>query len=295
MHQELRLHGHIDDSIEYYVTVAAHQAEGCHFYERDDEELRIFSPGNEVRLDRTGLRHWGNGGTFCEYMYGIDQPLPDLLKREVKNRLVMYGASYRDNGELEFSDDTSERIPTIRFSKRGTRSAIAFFFVTGSIYGALKTQQEGLLCLLGKVLKRTPYVAANDDARLVDELFGLLGHKSHFYLIRLLNKKHQAYAELFRNLYFKYRTIPDEEYENLTVLAQRLGISERQQKRIRIAVMYAHRDNRMVVDEYRDILVDCHLRGTISRQENARLDPLENPGNAQQNSPGVVRSVGREP
>ncbi|WP_321530631.1 TIGR04442 family protein [uncultured Desulfuromonas sp.] len=275
MHQELRLHGHIDDSIEYYVTVAAHQAEGCHFYERDDEELRIFSPGNEVRLDRTGLRHWGNGGTFCEYMYGIDQPLPDLLKREVKNRLVMYGASYRDNGELEFSDDTSERIPYDTIFEEGHAISNCFFFVTGSIYGALKTQQEGLLCLLGKVLKRTPYVAANDDARLVDELFGLLGHKSHFYLIRLLNKKHQAYAELFRNLYFKYRTIPDEEYENLTVLAQRLGISERQQKRIRIAVMYAHRDNRMVVDEYRDILVDCHLRGTISRQENARLTRLK--------------------
>ncbi|EAT14389.1 TIGR04442 family protein [Desulfuromonas acetoxidans] len=275
MHQELRLHGHIDDSIEYYVTVAAHQAEGCHFYERDDEVLRIFSPGNEVRLDRTGLRHWGNGGTFCEYMYGIDQPLPDLLKREVKNRLVMYGASYRDNGELEFCDDTSERIPYDTIFEEGHAISNCFFFVTGSIYGALKTQQEGLLCLLGKVLKRTPYVAANDDARLVDELFGLLGHKSHFYLIRLLNKKHQAYAELFRNLYFKYRTIPDEEYENLTVLAQRLGISDHQQKRIRIAVMYAHRDNRMVVDEYRDILVDCHLRGTISRQENARLTRLK--------------------
>ena len=275
MHQELRLHGHIDDSIEYYVTVAAHHAEGCHFYERDEEELRIFSPGNEVRLDRTGLSHWGNGGTFCEYMYGIDQPLPDLLKREVKNRLVMYGACYRENGELNFSDNTAGRVPYDTIFEEGHAISNCFFFVTGSIYGALKTQQEGLLCLLGKVLKRTPHVASSDDAKLVDELFGLLGHKSHFYLIRLLNKKHLAYAELFRNLYFKYRAIPDEEYENLTVLAQRLGISVGQQKRIRIAVMYAHRDNRTVVDEYRDILVDCHLRGTISRQENARLTRLK--------------------
>nr|WP_320048749.1 TIGR04442 family protein [uncultured Desulfuromonas sp.] len=275
MHQELRLHGHIDDTIEYYVTVAAHQAEGCHFYERDEEVLRVFSPGNEVRLDRTGLSHWGNGGTFCEYMYGIDQPLPDLLKREVKNRLVMYGACYRENGELEFGDNTAGRVPYDTIFEEGHAITNCFFFVTGSIYGALKTQQEGLLCLLGKVLKRTHHVAASDDARLVDELFGLLGHKSHFYLIRLLNKKHLAYAELFRNLYFKYRSIPDEEFENLTVLAQRLGISAVQQKRIRIAVMYAHRDNRMVVDEYRDILVGCHLRGTISRQENARLTRLK--------------------
>ncbi|PLX95506.1 MAG: TIGR04442 family protein [Desulfuromonas sp.] len=275
MHQELRLHGHIDDNIEYYVTVAAHNAEGCHFYERDEDVLRIFSPGNEVRLDRTGLSHWGNGGTFCEYMYGIDRPLPDLLKGEVKNRLVMYGARYRDNGDLVFSDDTAGRVPYDTIFEDGHAISNCFFFVTGSIYGALKTQQEGLLCLLGKVLKRTPHVAFADDAKLVDELFGLLGHKSHFYLIRLMNKKHLAYAELFRSLYFNYRSIPDDEFENLTVLAQRLGINVRQQKRIRIAVMYAHRDNRMVVDEYRDILVGCHLRGTISRQENARLTRLK--------------------
>ncbi|MCD6526505.1 MAG: TIGR04442 family protein [Desulfuromonas sp.] len=275
MHQELRLHGHIDDTIEYYVTVAARNAERCHFYDRDGDDLRVFSPGNEVRLDRTGLSHWGNGGSFCEYMYGIDQPLADLLKPEVKNRLVLYGASYRDNGELSFSDDTMDRIPYDTIFDEGHAISNCFFFVTGSIYGALETQQEGLLCLLGKVIKRTAYVAAADDARLADELFGLLGHKSHLYLIRLINKKHLAYYELFRKLYFSYRAIPDEEYENLKVLAQRLGIDGHQQQRIRIAAMYAHRDNRAVVDEYRDILTACHHRGTISCRENARLTRLK--------------------
>lgn len=275
MHQELRLHGHIDDTIEYYVTVAARNAERCHFYDRDGDDLRVFSPGNEVRLDHTGLTHWGNGGSFCEYMYGIDQPLADLLKPEVKNRLVLYGASYRENGELSFGDDTMDRIPYDTIFDEGHAISNCFFFVTGSIYGALKTQQEGLLCLLGKEIKRTACVAAADDAGLADELFGLLGHKSYLYLVRLINKKHQAYYELFRKLYFSYRAIPDEEYENLMVLAQRLGIDSRQQQRIRIAVMYAHRDNRGVVDEYRDILTACHHRGTISRQENARLTRLK--------------------
>lgn len=275
MQQELRLHGHIDDTIEYFVTVAARGAERCHFYERDGEDLRIFSPGNEMRLDHAGLSHWGNGGSFCEYMYGIDQPLADLLKPEVKNRLVLFGACYQEGGELSFSDDTMGRTPYSTIFEEGHAISNCFFFVTGSIYGALKTQQEGLLSLLGRLLKRTPRVSDADDARLVDELFGLLGHKSHFYLLRLINKKHQAYYDLFKNLYFTYRAIPDGEYDNLRVLAQRLGINEYQQGRIRIAVMYAHRDNRMVVDEYRGILTGCHHSGTISRQDNARLTRLK--------------------
>ncbi|MDY0189456.1 MAG: TIGR04442 family protein [Desulfuromonas sp.] len=275
MQQELRLHGHVDDSIEYFVTVVARDAESCHFYERDGNGLRIFSPGNEMRLDPEGLSHWGNGGSFCEYMYGIDQPLADLIKSEVKNRLVLFGAGYRDSGELAFSNDTMGRLSYEQIFTEGHAISNCFFFVTGSIYGALKTQQEGLLLLLGKLLKRTPRVGDADDARLVDELFGLLGHRSHFYLIRLINKKHQAYHDLFQKLYFTYRTIPDTAYGNLQALAQRLGISEHQQQRIRIAVMYAHRDNRLVVDEYRAILTACHHNGTITRQENARLTRLK--------------------
>ncbi|MGD9848467.1 MAG: TIGR04442 family protein [Desulfuromonas sp.] len=275
MHQELRLHGHIDDAVEYFVTVAGRDAQRFHFYERSGDGLRIFAPGNEIRLDATGLTHWGNGGSFCAYMHGVEQPLADLLKKDVCNRLVLFGARYRDNGELQFSSDTGGRIPYDSIFEEGHAISNCFFFVTGSVYGALATQQEGLLCLLGKILKRTARVAESDDARLVDELFGLLGHKSYFYLLRLIHKKHLAYQELFRDLYFRYRAIPDGEFERLRALAQRLDISQSQQRRIRIAVMYSHRDNRPVVDEYRDILVDCHLRGAISRQENARLTRLK--------------------
>ena len=275
MQQELRLHGHVDDAIEFYATVAAHDAECCHFYERDGETLRIFSPGNEMRLDREGLSHWGNGGTFCEYMHGIDCPLADLLKPEVRNRLIFFGASYRDNGELVFSDATMGHLSYREIFEAGHAISNCFFFVTGSVYGALQTQQEGLLFLLGKVLKRTARVSEADDARLVDELFSLLGHRSHLYLVRLINKKHKAYHDLFRKLYFTYRSIPDDEYDNLKALANRLGIEEHQQQRIRIAVMYAQRENKLVVDEYRAILTSCHHKGTITRQENARLTRLK--------------------
>jgi uncharacterized protein (TIGR04442 family) len=275
MHQELRLHGHIDDSVEYYVTVAARDAGRCHFYEAEDDGLRVFAPGNEIVLDRTGLTHWGNGGSFCEYMYGVEQPVADLLKKEVTNRLVLFGAAIQPDGELNFSNETSGRIPYDQIFTEGHAYSNCFFFLTGSVYGALKTQQEDILGLLGRSLKRTPKVGNPDDARLVDELFSLLGHRSHFYLVRLINKKHKAYADMFRSLYFKYRSIPDDEYAHIKNLAQRLGVDESQQQRIRNSEMYAHRDNRAIVDEYRNILVGCYHRGNISPQENARLNRLK--------------------
>ncbi|OQY24999.1 MAG: hypothetical protein B6I37_02420, partial [Desulfobacteraceae bacterium 4572_35.2] len=103
-----------------------------------------------MRLDLTGLSHWGNGGSFCEYMYGIDQPLADLIKPEVRNRLVLFGASYQGGGDLSFSDDTMGRIPYDTIFEEGHAISNCFFFVTGSIYGALETQQQGLLSLLGR-------------------------------------------------------------------------------------------------------------------------------------------------
>ncbi|MDY0292245.1 MAG: TIGR04442 family protein [Desulfuromonadaceae bacterium] len=275
MHQELRLHGHIDDSIEYFVTVAASDAGQAYFYETQENGLRVFAPGSEIVLDRTGLTHWGNGGSFCEYMYGVEQPVADLIKKEVANRLVLFGAVIQPDGELCFSNETSGRIPYDQIFTEGHAYSNCFFFLTGSVYGALKTQQENILGLLGRSLKRTPRVGDPDDARLVDELFSFLGHRSHFYLVRLINKKHKAYADLFRSLYFKYRSIPDGEYLHIQNLAQRLGVEENQQKRIRIAEMYAHRDNRAIVDEYRNILVGCYHRGSISPQENARLNRLK--------------------
>ncbi len=275
MQQELRLHGHIDDSIEYFVTVAARDAGRRHFYEIQDEGLRVFAPGNEIVLDRTGLTHWGNGGSFCEYMYGVEQPVPDLLKKEVANRLVLFGATFCQDGELVFSNETVGRVTYDQIFSDGHAYSNCFFFLTGSVYGALKTQQEGILGLLGRSLKRTLRVKDADDARLMDELFNLLGQHSHLYLVRLINKKHRAYADLFRTLYFKYRSIPDAEYAHIKNLAQRLNVEESQQRRIRIAEMFSHRDNRSIVEEYRNILVKCYHHGNITAQENARLNRLK--------------------
>jgi uncharacterized protein (TIGR04442 family) len=266
----------VDETIEYFATAAANEAYRGHFYERSGSLLRFFSPGNEFILRRDGIAHRGNGGSFCEYMFGVDQPLADLAKGDVRNRLVLYGATYQANGNsLRFTDHTEGSQSYERIFFEGNAVCNYFFFLTGSIPGALQEQQEGILRLLGKLLKRSIAVGKEDDAALVDELFGLLGHRSSLYLVKLIHKKHRAYHDAFHELYFAHTAIPEEEFEKLQQLAQRLQIDRYPQERIRIDVMYKHPDNRRIVDEYKNILIECNRRGNINKLEMARLTRLK--------------------
>ncbi len=275
MHQEVRLHGHIDATIEYFAMAAARDAYRGYFYELTGSGLRFFSPGNEFVLGPDGISHRGNGGSFCEYMFGVDQPLADLAKGDVRNRLVLYGATYQDGGHLRFTDHTEGIHSYERIFFEGNALYNYFFFLTGSVSGSLREQQEAILRLLGKLLKRSGAVGEWDDARLVDDIFALLGHKSSLYLVKLIHKHHKAYRDAFNDLYFASKTIPDGEFARLQELAESLGVDKYQQERIRIDVMYKHPDNRRIVDEYKNILIDCNQRGSINRLENARLTRLK--------------------
>lgn len=276
MFQEIRLHGHIDETVEYFVTGSARDVYRCYFYEASDKGgMRIFSPGNELILDAEGVSHRGNGGSFCEYMFGVDMPLADLAKEEVRNRLIIYGATYQENGALSFSSRTDGRMTYERIFFEGNAVCNYCFFLTGSVSGSLKAQQEEILRLLGKLLKRSSHVGDIDDSALIREIFHLLGHRSSLYLVRLINKKHREYHEAFHRLYHSYRAIPDSEFAALQELADRLGIDRYQQERIRVDVMYKHPDNKRIVDEYKNILIACDRKGAISKLENARLTRLK--------------------
>jgi len=275
MHQEIRLHGHINETIEYFATAAARDAHRCYFYETDEEELRFFSPGNEFILQQGGVSHRGNGGSFCEYMFGVDQPLADLAKGDVRNRLILYGASYQDDGELSFSAKTGGNLSYDKIFFDGNAICNYFFFINGSVSGSRNDQQQEILRLLGKTLKRTALVGAEDDSELVDEMFSLLGHRSALYLVKMVHKKHKQYHDRFKQLYFAEKTIPDDDFDKLQQLAIDLDIDRYQQERIRIDVMYKHRDNHRIVDEYKNILIECNRRGQITMAENARLTRLK--------------------
>ncbi|MCM2358278.1 MAG: TIGR04442 family protein [Geobacteraceae bacterium] len=280
MQKDIRLHGLIAGQIEYYAIVAGIGAHQRYFFNQrhDDEELRFFSPGNEFIIGREGVSYRGNGGSFCEYMFGVDQPISDLAKGDVINRLVIYGARYDSGaGALEFSDVTagSQSFEKIFFD--GNAVYNYFFFVNSDkLAGAPREQQEEIVKLLGKAIKRSVAVGDGDDNGIIEEIFALLDDaKALLFLFKLINTRHQEYCNLFKSLYFRNKKISDDEFTLLSSLAGTYDIDRYQQERIRIDVMYKHPDNRRIVDEYKNILITCNRRGEINKLENARLTRLK--------------------
>jgi uncharacterized protein (TIGR04442 family) len=281
MHRDIRHHGVTDKYIEYFAIAASVDAHKRFFFnadQTDNGELRFFSPGNEFVIGRNGVYHNGNGGTFCEYMFGVDQPIADLAKGDVINRLVLYGGRYDSGtGSLRFTDRTEGRQSYEKIFFDGNAVCNYFFFVNSDkIKGPLKKQQEELLKLLGKSIKRSVAVGEENDNSIIAEALSLLDDPhAQFFLFKLINKNHEHYCNLFKELYFKNKKIADEDFARLAELAGRHEIDRYQQERIRINVMYKHPDNKRIVDEYRNILISCNRKGEINKLENARLTRLK--------------------
>ncbi|BBA70899.1 TIGR04442 family protein [Geobacter sulfurreducens] len=281
MHRDIRLHGQIDERIEYYAIVAGDDSHQRYFFnaaEGPGRELRFFAPGNEFVLGPGGIRHEGNGGSFCEYMFGVDQPVPDLAKGDVINRLVMYGARMEEeSGNLIFDDRTGGQLGFEKMFFEGNAVVNYFFFISSArVAGPLRRQQESIVRTIGKTLKRSAAVGEQDENALIAEVLALLSDPTAlFFLFKLINVHHREYHDTFRRLYFRNKKIADDDFAMLTAVAARHDIDRYQQERIRIDVMYKHPANRRIVDEYKNILIGCHRKGEISRLENARLTRLK--------------------
>jgi uncharacterized protein (TIGR04442 family) len=281
MRKDIRLHGAIGGKIEYFVFMAG--ADACDRFsysqgDGDNDEIRFFSPGNEFIIGEKGISHTGNGGSFCEYMFGIDQPLADLVKDDVLNRLTMYGAYYgEDNGRLQFTDRTSGSLSYDRIFFEGNAVSNYFFFINSpQLHGLQRKQQREMVRLLGKAVKRSPAIGRENDNDIIETMLSLLeDRKSQIFLFKIVNRHHQEYRNLFRSLYYASKKIADSDFDRLTCLGETLSIDSYQQERIRVDVMYRHRNNKPIVDEYRKILVGCHSRNDISKIENARLTRLK--------------------
>ena len=281
MRKDIRLHGEVADHIEYFATIAGSDAHQRYFFnvgQGENDELRFFSPGNEFQIGQDGIFHRGNGGSFCEYMFGVEQPSADLAKEEVLNRLIMYGASQEEeNRGVSFSDQTEGTLGFERIFFDGNAVANYFFFINSpQLRRPVPSQQKTLLKHLGKAIKRSTAVGTQDDNAIIDALLGSLpAEGAQVFLFRLVNRRHREYHDTFKGLYLQNKKISDEDFAMLTDIAVRHGIDRYQQERIRIDVMYRHPVNQRIVDEYRGILIECNRRGEINRLENARLTRLK--------------------
>ena len=279
MHKDIRLHGMAGEQVEYFVMVVGNEAYQRYFFSvvQDEDQLRIFSSGNELIILSDGISYQGNGGYFCEYMFGVEQPSADLAKPEIINRLVMYGARSDDAGVICFSDRTSGYATYDNIFFEGNAVCNYFFFVhSHRLPRQLKKQQEELVKRIGKVVKRSEAVGDESDDILISEIFSLLKDDSaQLFVVKLINRQHREYRNLFRNLYLKNKKISDDDFGKLVSVASRHQIDRYQQERIRIDVMYRNPANKRIVDEYRNILSICNAKGEISNLDNARLTRLK--------------------
>lgn len=275
MIDEIKLHGKANQKLDYYVTITGADLSSRYCYECLPEGDRFFSGGNEFVIQSHGVRYMGTGGSLCEYMFGVDLPFKDLLRKDVSNRLVMYGAFYDNADNITFTNNTggSETFDQVFLS--GNAVSNYYFFVHSSQKGEIKDVQREILKSIGKQLKRSETVGATEDSRLCREVFDALADpKALVFLFRLVNRHNEEYFRTFNRIYSERKNIAIAGGGELDALAKKYNIIPYQQERIKIDGMYKLPENKKIVDEYKDILIAVSEKGEVSPSELAKLSRL---------------------
>lgn len=287
MIHDLRLHGNIGP-IEYFTFVGGAGTYNTYFYEESPSSIRFFSKGNEFTMTEEGIHYKGTGGSFCEYMFGVEKPLKDLFKKDVLNRLIMFGAFLDENEQIVFTNDTEGKESFYRLFLHGHAVKNYYFLVSSNFKGDYKDRQKEILSAVGKFLKRTIFLIEDADAELLEDFISELKEQdSTIFIFKLIHKANQKFYKTFKDFYFKGRSITTNEELYLEEFSLRYDIDRYQQERMKIDIMYRHPDNKRLVDEYRDILLIANLNSTFSYSEFARLKRLRTLG-IRNNIPSVL-------
>ncbi|MHB8881563.1 MAG: TIGR04442 family protein [Thermodesulfovibrionales bacterium] len=274
MIKDLRLHGSVG-IVDFFAFVAGHSTYNTYFYEEEASRVRFFSRGNEFSITENNLIYRGTGGSFCEYMFGVEKPLKDMSKNDLLNRLIMFGAFLDDKEQVVFTNNT-EGIETFsRLFLQGHAVTNYYFIVSADFGGDYRKRQRQILKSVGKFLKRTTLVADDRDTDLLGSFCSeLKEEQSIVFIFKLINRANQEYYSTFRDLYAKNRELSAEDEALLEKIVLKNNIDRYQQERMKIDIMYRHPENRVVVDEYRDVLVKGLARDILQASEYARLNRL---------------------
>ena len=275
MIREIKLSGKANDVVDYSVTITGEDLSNRYFFESLPEGDRFFSGGNELIITPDGVRYLGTGGSVCEYMFGVDLPLKDLLRKDVSNRLVMYGAFYDTGENIMFSNTTAGKESFDQVFLTGNAVSNYYFFVHFSQKTDLRDQQRDILKSIGKSVKRSDRVGASDDSGFCRELFDELGDpRALTFLFRFVNRHNKEYIHTFNRLHLDQKTLTPAASSVLDELAMKYNIIPYQQERIKIDGMYKLPENKKIVDEYKDILIAVSEKGEVSPSELAKLSRL---------------------
>lgn len=287
MIRDLRLHGSIGP-VEYFAFVGGASAFSTYFYEEGPSSIRFFSKGNEFTMTDEGIHYKGTGGSFCEYMFGVEKPLKDLVKKTIANRLIMFGAFPDKDENVIFTNDTEGRESFHRLFFQGHAVKNYYFFISSDYSGDYKKRQKNILRAVGKFLKRTNLIAEDLDTELLDGfLTELKEQNSTVFIFKLIHYGNQKFYRAFTNLYSDKRLLSHSDELFIEDIAAKHDIDRYQQERIKIDIMYRHPDNKRVVDEYRDLLLGGISKDTFQHSEFARLRRLRTLG-IRNNIPSVL-------
>ena len=275
MINEIKLHGKANEKLDYFVTITGADLSSRYCYESLPDGDRFFSGRNEFIISPTGISYTGTGGSLCEYMFGVDLPLKDLLRKDVSNRLVMYGAYYDKTDNITFTNSTAGTETFDKVFLTGNAVSNYYFFVHTSNKTDIKDIQRDFLRNIGKHLKRSTTVGATNDTMLCSEIFDALeDSKGMVFLFRLLNRHNEEYFNTFNKHYAAQKMLTPKANVILDKLAKKYNIIPYQQERIKIDGMYKLPENKKIVDEYKDILITVSEKGEVNASELAKLSRL---------------------
>ncbi len=275
MISEIKLHGKANENLDYFVTITGADLSSRYCYESLPEGDRFFSGRNEFIIYPERISYTGTGGSLCEYMFGVDLPLKDLLRKDVSNRLVMYGAFYDKSDNITFTNDTTGKESFEHVFLTGNAVSNYYFFFDTSLKIEIKDIQREILKNIGKHLKRSTTVGAGDDTKLCREIYESLDDpRALVFLFRLLNRHNEEYFCSFNKFYSEQKTLLKEAHTFLDDLAKKYHIDPYQQERIKIDGMYKLPENKKIVDEYKDILISVSEKRQVNPSELAKLSRL---------------------
>ncbi len=275
MISEIKFQGKANEKLDYFVTITGTDLSNRYFYESLSNGDRFFSGGNEFVILPHGVRYNGSGGSLCEYMFGVDLPLKDLLRKDVSNRLVMYGAFYDSADNITFTNNTAAEESFDQVFLTGHAVSNYYFFVHCAQKTEIKDMQRKILRSIGKQIKRSTTVGDNDDTKLCREIHDALGDpRALIFLFRLVNRHNEEYYATFNKIYSGKKTLTPQGYAVLDDLSKKYNIVPYQQERIKIDGMYKLPENKKIVDEYKDILIGVSEKNEVSPSELAKLSRL---------------------
>lgn len=268
MLKKIIFHGQVDERIHYVFLAYGHNVHDRAFYayNKEDNVERFFSKGFGFSLDKKGLTYKGLGGSFCKYMFGVDRPFKDLIKLEVKNRLVMFGATQKGQDVIEFTDNISGSDSYVNIFNEGSALTNYYFIVLGSDDNRdIGKKQEEILKKTGRLLKRTPLVEEEKDEELLELIFKSLGKPDNLVIMLKL------YDGLVKELWQLMLKGELTETEQKRIKDLESKVDTYQLERIRVESAYLKEENQNLVNEYVSVLIN-RFKGL--EFEEARLQKL---------------------